>query len=423
MNIGVSGRYEFFKNGELVGKTDNLVLDSFFTRYCSGGTNYHGHLTLGTGTTAPVVTDTGLEAVIAGTNDYFTVSNTSVPREDVGGNTFITIKWTHEYSAASFSNAAISEVGFRMHTSATPPADGFVDSRALIRDINGDPATINKTSEDALTVFYYFSFMIPTSVSSEMTFGANVHKVTLAPANTVSWNGGWPNGNLSGWGTLKANNRIWYDTTGTVSALLPIDDVTLQTPVGYTFLTPTNTTTSGSNSMTFLRGFSFSQSQMITGITHIYLINGVGFGTNSSWQLLFEPPVTDSIARTVSVETKFTLVRGVERTGGKFTSPMTTMVLPTTITEAAIPIGAYTSSGSAGAVPVGGRAPYTFAWTLQSAAGTPALSADSPTLGTTTFTGTGASLNNSVETWRCTITDFDGNTAFADTVVDLTWVA
>lgn len=76
--------------------------------------------------------------------------------------------------------------------------------------------------------------------------------------------------------------------------------------------------------------------------------------------------------------------------------------------------------------PVGGVAPFTFAWArVGAAASSGPYIANTPTSATTNF----SDPNNSVcqadairsETWRCTVTDSNSQTATVDVNVELTW--
>lgn len=66
------------------------------------------------------------------------------------------------------------------------------------------------------------------------------------------------------------------------------------------------------------------------------------------------------------------------------------------------------------ATPSGGFSPYTYAWTLQASEGTASV-ANTPSSATTSFTKTNVPLGTvQTDTWRVTVTDSTGETAFTD---------
>lgn len=85
------------------------------------------------------------------------------------------------------------------------------------------------------------------------------------------------------------------------------------------------------------------------------------------------------------------------------------------------------ATGSVTVTPSGGTPPYTYAWArVGAAASSGPYQANGATSATTTF----SDVNNSVcdtdtvtsETWRCTVTDNNAQTATVDVTVTLTWL-
>jgi hypothetical protein len=72
------------------------------------------------------------------------------------------------------------------------------------------------------------------------------------------------------------------------------------------------------------------------------------------------------------------------------------------------------TTGATVVTPVGGTAPYTYAWSLETYDGPVAPVANSPTSNTTTFTQSSIAPGDSYSaTWNCAVTDDDGVTVGA----------
>ena len=428
MDSAVSGKYIVYKNGKLVGATNNMILDSYFDRFWGSLTGWGGHMWVGSGSTAVAPTDTGLETVIAGSHKY--IGNATVSHYVHGGDYFSDRNWIMTWAVGELVGN-VTEVGLRMQNGATEPVDGFTDSRALIRDVNGDPTTIVMTSADELTISYFFTQMMPGQRQSiEVNIGGTIHKMTHGITNCQGGTYGW-GGERSLYysGAVQTDNAWMAAISGQRSfaqtfGVLPSSRTTGDFAAANSFLRSDIITGSGEDTI-MTRTFSWTllAADLITGILSLgWARNNGGADDWMSQVFTFDPKITDSVGRTVTVVIKTRMRRGMEASGG-LVSALSAHSLSVGVTEIDIPVGAHTSRGTVTAVPSGGKAPYTYSWALEGSAGTPALTADTPSLATTTFNATGVSLDNSVETWRCTITDDDGLTATVDTTVDLTWEA
>lgn len=91
-------------------------------------------------------------------------------------------------------------------------------------------------------------------------------------------------------------------------------------------------------------------------------------------------------------------------------SPLTVSVAPGSVSGATSGTGTATTD-PATATPSGGTAPYTYAWSVLSYSAGVAPTADSPGLATSNFTQTGIAPGEVCSaTFRCTVTDANGNT-------------
>lgn len=106
---------------------------------------------------------------------------------------------------------------------------------------------------------------------------------------------------------------------------------------------------------------------------------------------------------------------GAWRDVASFAPAMTVSITPSLITEtlgSTSPI--LVTTNAATATPSGGTGPYSYVWARQGAG---EGSANSPTSATTTFSRVVNPGENHIETFRCTVTDALGNTAFAESEV------
>ena len=151
MNTTAKGAYqiEVYENNKLVkdtGEFDNLITDLALAQ---GDPFYSGVLCIGTGRTAPLVSDIQLESEIAGANGTF------------GSNATIFMKGDKRYAkrsvTASFTGLTgdVSEVGFR------GAAVDSVRSRSLVRDGNGLVTIIPIKPEQTLKITYFVYVLIP----------------------------------------------------------------------------------------------------------------------------------------------------------------------------------------------------------------------------------------------------------------------
>ena len=174
----MKGEFQFFnkrKDGTLDPLLDgatsrNLIVDQFFECLGSGvngGANSRllfteGNSTtqasvsrwfiVGTGSTPPAATDTALENQIASTGTVTDHSHSYSYDEQSDTLTFTTVNTRSFPLGGVVGN--ISEVGVDFRGLNSPWGGRFLQSRALIRDAQGDPTTISLGAEDQLVVVY-----------------------------------------------------------------------------------------------------------------------------------------------------------------------------------------------------------------------------------------------------------------------------
>ncbi|MES2782580.1 MAG: hypothetical protein V4657_07280 [Pseudomonadota bacterium] len=101
--------------------------------------------------------------------------------------------------------------------------------------------------------------------------------------------------------------------------------------------------------------------------------------------------------------------------------PMTASATPNTVFGFTSGTGTATSDSTT-VTPVGGLAPYTYAWTLLTFGSAITPTADSPTSATTTFTQTGIGIGDSTfAEWQCQVTDSSASPYTALAYVSSFW--
>lgn len=173
----MKGEFQFFnkKNGKLIplldgAKSRNLIVDQFFECLGSsvnGGSNAALFFTsqtntanascnrwfiVGTGATPPQSTNTGLENQLASTSPVTNHSH-SYSYDGQNDSLIFTSVSTQSFSLGGVVGN-ISEVGVDFRGAVSPWNGRFLQSRALIKDSQGNPTTISLGAEDQLVVVY-----------------------------------------------------------------------------------------------------------------------------------------------------------------------------------------------------------------------------------------------------------------------------
>ena len=155
----------------------NLILDAGLNRIGTGG--FLTYAQVGSGSTAPTVTDTALEEYLG---------HTSTQQEFTAGNSgsapyygWFRKEWRF---AAGVAAGNISEVGIGWGT------NNNLFSRALVVDAEGDPTTITVLSDEVLDVAYEMRMYVPTEDTEfDVTIGGVEYAVVgrAAQASSVAW--------------------------------------------------------------------------------------------------------------------------------------------------------------------------------------------------------------------------------------------
>lgn len=157
---------------------DNIILDSGLNRWGTGAVS--GGAAIGTGTSTPLATQTGLDAQAAWTTNA--VVNGSAGNSG-SAPYYGTLTFTYRFALGAL-NGNYTEVGIGWASGAN------MFSRALIVDALGNPTTLTVTSAEQLDVTYVLRAYVPTvDTSTVVTIGGVSTTVTgrAANASTVGW--------------------------------------------------------------------------------------------------------------------------------------------------------------------------------------------------------------------------------------------
>lgn len=166
---------------------------------------------VGTGNSAPDVSDTGLDAEVAVTTTKQAATNGS----NEGSDHYCWVRVVFRFGAGAAAGN-LSEIGIK----CTSP-DKFL-SRALILDGDGDPATITVLSDEVLDATYEFRLYPPlTDADSVMTVSGVDYDVTMRAAFVGTWT--LQHGGLGGGqgfsGGFTAQRGSLYLSTSTLGAI------------------------------------------------------------------------------------------------------------------------------------------------------------------------------------------------------------
>lgn len=166
-NLIVNAALDYFKS--LVNSTltpINAPVSSHINQY-----QLFRVFSVGTGSTEPTLNDTSLENTLATiTENSNSVVNNTYSYDEVSDSFTYTSSKQIAFPLGSVVGN-ISEVGvFGNSGSTNAAAATTMFSRALIKDINGNPTTITLTNEDQLVVTYTLVMIVPRTVSFNFNY-------------------------------------------------------------------------------------------------------------------------------------------------------------------------------------------------------------------------------------------------------------
>ena len=154
---------------------DNLILDAGLNRLGTGGVA--NCCQVGTGTSAPAVTDTTLQAYLVGTS---TIQADSAQSYVAGPPAYVTMSRTFRFGTG-VAAGNLTEVGVGWAT-----ASGSLFSRARIVDGGGSPTTISVLSDETLDVVYTLRAYVPADATGSVTLAGTSYGYTMRWAGVGS---------------------------------------------------------------------------------------------------------------------------------------------------------------------------------------------------------------------------------------------
>lgn len=250
-----------------VAEFDNLILNAGLDRIGANG-DWLAAVQVGSGTTAPAVTDTGLQLFIAGTTTLQADTVSAQPSPP-----YYTTRSVTRRFAAGAAAGNISEVGIGWAATGST-----LFSRALVVDGGGVPTTITVLSDEVLDVTYQLRNYPPaadvtgsTTITGVGTVGTTIRAATVTDAS--AW--GVPNVGAIGGFTTGATLQTAYS-----GAIGPITGL------------PSGTTGGGSAVNASYSAGSFQRSATIT-----WPLNSANFGGINSVDLRLEGSTANRVGR------------------------------------------------------------------------------------------------------------------------------
>jgi len=288
-------------------RTKNVITDAGLNRLLGGGNNLETlirFLEVGTGTTAPSVSDTTLVAPLT-------------PRSSGSGNFADEVQFINSgsYTYCSFTrtrifndleaNGVITEMGLFNQATA-----GIMFSRVLIKDNTGTPTSIVKTANDVLRVRYMIRLYHPTDNSTStgsFTWRGITYSSSVGGINTAStiWNSSF----FDVFGTWNQSRIRVFQTASLVAATGTIASwggevlASLQTATNLSY-------TNG----TFFRDMEFSIPGTQANVSSSgFLVNFGSTDTSGpTFQHIVSPPIVKSSGQVLTLRYRFALNRRVE---------------------------------------------------------------------------------------------------------------
>jgi hypothetical protein len=279
----------------------NLITDIGLNRWGTGDiVRFCG---VGTGTTQPAVTDTGLTTPLA-----FTAAGAFTGPADTAQSSapyFITVTRTFSFAQGAVTGQ-ITEVSV-----GWAAANGSAWSHARIKNGSGEDTSITVTAIEQLSITYQLRLnIVTTDVVTTPTIGGVVTTVTLRPANVTD--GGWAAVSSIAAGSFDYAYAAANISNGTYRYCTPypgpIGPVT-GAPSGASGSTgsPMSTAAYANNSLYIdaTYPFNISQGNLAGGIGAV-LVAGANAGF---WQAGFSPAIAKDNAKTLNLTFRFSWAR------------------------------------------------------------------------------------------------------------------
>jgi hypothetical protein len=279
----------------------NLILNQGLDQLGSDNEVLYGYARVGTGTTAPVITNTTLEAQV-GVSQQGPASTTQV---NSGAPNYTTLT-TYQYVFTQGSvTGNISEVGVGWATTGST-----LFSRALIVDGTGTPTTITLLPIDQLIIYYRLNASQPTTDTTTSVMISSVsypYTIRTAYAGNYASNGvtfkyGYAFTKLGGSIIMYGNDAALGPITGALSGTI----IANSGNGGFTFSYPAYTPGSYYRDSTF--SVDVNTANAVGGIGGIQWQMGL-YSTSLASQLVLPTPIPKTNTQVLTLTVRFTWAR------------------------------------------------------------------------------------------------------------------
>jgi hypothetical protein len=305
--VALSGEYRLVINRGGIeidtGWFKNVILNQGLNQLGTDNAVLAGYARVGTGTTAPTVTNTELEAQVA-VSESGPASSTVVNSGSPNYSTLITYRYNFTQGAVVGN---ISEVGVGW---ATTGATLF--SRALIVDNTGTPTTITLLPIDQLIIYYRLNASQPlTDTTTAVTISSVSYPYTIRTAYA---------GNYASSGITFQYGYAWSKLTNSSSVYLYGDDAALGPITGT--LSGTLIAASGNGGFTFSNpaytpGTYYRDNTFSVDVSHGNAVGGIGgivwqmgaYNTSLANQLVLSTPIPKTNTQVLTLTVRFSWAR------------------------------------------------------------------------------------------------------------------
>jgi len=262
-----------------LGEFENLILNGGLNRLGSGGVATH--CSVGAGSTAPAITDSGLQTLVATTSSATGSTGGASATSPYYG--FRTKTWRFDMGAAAGN---LTEVGVGW--------SGGLFSRSLIKDSNGDPTTVTVLANEYLDVTYTLRVYAPVGdVTFTAVIGGITHDCVMRAARATG-GAAWglealDRGVHFGIASGNSHSSVWNGSLGTV----------LQSPGGSGSGASdiTNAYVNNSLEATGYVSLALDGGNLSGGISAMELLSGLG-----AYQFSFDPPIAKDNTKTLRID-------------------------------------------------------------------------------------------------------------------------
>ena len=272
----------------------NLITDAGLDLLGSSTADNLAYCRLGTGTTAPAVTDTALEAQ-AGYSNSPGVGGASGVSED---GTYLYRRVSVRFAAGSVDGVELTEIGM----AATGNGAANLFSRTLIKDEIGSPIPILLSPEEVLDGVYELrAYINLADVVVETVIDGAPATVTIRKHGALT-NDAWLKFasvlGISPWRYFDASNRRTAYCVENAPAVASVPGW-----VGAGYLAPVRSYVPGSNELKLTLSVGLTSSNFATGIGALVFSTADigGAALNGCWSWGFNPKLNKDNSRTASI--------------------------------------------------------------------------------------------------------------------------